>query len=103
MKKGRHLILLRLLGTAVLVLVLLGSFSSDLPAQSPATPQAEDGTAPVESRDADAKPEKTPPAREEKTDADGSRSYRREKDQLKNFVPSEEIRVDKAVDFPADI
>ena len=30
-------------------------------------------------------------------------AYRKQKDNLKPFEPSEEIRVDKAVDFPADI
>jgi hypothetical protein len=34
---------------------------------------------------------------------DRSSAYRKEKDNLKPFEPSEEIRVDKAVDFPADI
>lgn len=34
---------------------------------------------------------------------DRGRSYRKQKDNLKSFEPSEEIRVDKAVDFPADI
>ena len=34
---------------------------------------------------------------------DRGSAYRKQKDNLKSFEPSEEIRVDKAVDFPADI
>ena len=45
----------------------------------------------------------TPATTKENPTQDRERGYRRQKDDLKRFAPSEEIRVDKAVDFPVDI
>lgn len=88
----------RLIGMALLSVGLLTAPSPVLQAQSAETPPAaeEPGTA--------AAPKKDPaPTGVDKPDPDRSRAYRRQQDELKPFAPSEEIRVDKAVDFPADI
>ena len=88
-----------LIGMTLLIAGLLGIPSPALWAQSAETPPA--AAAPAQTEGA---PEDNPPkAGKENTKEDRSRTYRRQKDELKPFAPSEEIRVDKAVDFPVDI
>ena len=88
-----------LIGMTLLLVGLLGGPAPTLWAQSAETPPA--ATAPAQT---DVAPEDNPPATgKEKTTQDRQRAYRRQKDELKAFSPSEEIRVDKAVDFPVDI
>ena len=92
----------RLIGTVCLLAGLLLWPAPALRAQSADAPPAERPTAPVEKSPSEAEPEtETPKAGEESPKRE--QSYRRQKDSLKRFAPSEEIRVDKAVDFPADI
>jgi len=88
-----------LIGMTLLLAVLLGAPPPALRAQSAETPPA--ATAPAQT---DVAPEgNPPPAAKETSPQDRQRAYRRQKDELKAFAPSEEIRVDKAVDFPVDI
>lgn len=88
-----------LIGMTLLLVGLLGGPAPTLWAQSAETPPA--ATAPAQT---DVAPEDNSPATgKEKTTQDRQRAYRRQKDELKEFAPSEEIRVDKAVDFPVDI
>ena len=102
MNKNKHPVVCGLIGAALLLAGVAGGIPADLWAQSsdpPAAgraPEAPDTPKPVTA------PEETKKEEENRT-PDRSRSYRREKDPLKTFVPSEEIRVDKAVDFPVDI
>lgn len=94
----------RLIGVAFLLAVLLSGPTPALRAQSTAMPPASSAPAPVEEPPSDNTPKtKTPTTGEEDPAQDRERGYRRQKDDLKRFAPSEEIRVDKAVDFPADI
>ncbi|MCB2168294.1 MAG: hypothetical protein KQI78_11565 [Deltaproteobacteria bacterium] len=88
-----------LIGMTLLIAGLLGISSPALWAQSAQTPPA--AAAPAQTEGA---PEDNPPATaKEPSTQDRQRAYRRQKDELKEFAPSEEIRVDKAVDFPVDI
>lgn len=92
----------RLIGVVCLLAGLLLWPPPALWAQSAGETPAERPTAPVEESPSDAKPKtETPKTGEESPKRE--QSYRRQKDNLKQFAPSEEIRVDKAVDFPADI
>jgi hypothetical protein len=88
-------------GTALMVFLLLnGAFSKLLAQTTPPpgeTPRQGDQT----SREA-APPQDTA-ADGKQAPQDRSNAYRKQQDNLKPFEPSEEIRVDKAVDFPADI
>lgn len=89
----------RLIGMALLLVGLLGAPPPALRAQSAETPPAATAPAPT-----DVAPEDNPPTTGKETSTqDRQRAYRRSKDELKAFSPSEEIRVDKAVDFPVDI
>ena len=88
-----------LIGIMLLLAGLSGGPSSALWAQSAETPPA--ATAPARTEVA---PEDNPPTTGKETPTqDRQRTYRRQKDELKAFAPSEEIRVDKAVDFTAEI
>jgi hypothetical protein len=89
----------RATGALVAILLLSGS-PQLLLAQSAPT-----GEPPRQTEQADDKA-----TRPEDTTVDGNKTlddrgsaYRKQKDNLRPFEPSEEIRVDKAVDFPADI
>ena len=87
------------IGITLLIAGLLGISSPTLWAQSAETPPA--ATAPAQT---DVAPGDNPPATgKEPSTQDRQRAYRRQKEELKAFTPSEEIRVDKAVDFPVDI
>jgi len=92
----------RLAGVAILLAGLLSWPSPALRAQSAEAPPAGRSPAPVEESPSEAAAQTETPATGEK-DAKRERAYRRQKDELNKFAPSEEIRVDKAVDFPADI
>lgn len=92
----------RLIGVVCLMAGLLLWPPPALRAQSADAPPAERPAAPVERSPSDAKP-KTEAPKTEEAPPKREQSYRRQKDNLKQFAPSEEIRVDKAVDFPADI
>ena len=88
-------------GTALMVILLLNGTPSILLAQTtpPPSETSRQGTQPSG---------ETPPPQDTATDGkqvpqDRSNAYRKQQDNLKPFEPSEEIRVDKAVDFPADI
>jgi hypothetical protein len=83
-----------LIGMTLLLVGLLGGPAPALWAQSAETPPAQGEVAPEDN---------PPPAVKEPSPQDRQRAYRRQKDELKEFAPSEEIRVDKAVDFPVDI
>ena len=88
-------------GAAFLVILLLNGPPSALLAQTTPPP----GDAPQQG---DQTSRETAPPQDTATDGkqvpqDRSNAYRKEKDSLNPFEPSEEIRVDKAVDFPADI
>jgi hypothetical protein len=88
-----------LIGMTLLLVGLLGGPAPALWAQSAETPPA--AAAPARTEVA---PEgHPPPAVNEASPQDRQRAYRRQEDELKEFAPSEEIRVDKAVDFPVDI
>lgn len=101
--KGRP-IFVRLIGVAFLLLGLLSGPSPTLWAQSAEAPPTGTPPAPVKKSPSDAAPKtETPATSEEDSKQDRERAYRRQKDDLKRFAPSEEIRVDKAVDFPVDI
>ncbi len=86
------------IGMTLLLVGLLGAPPPALWAQSAETPAA--ATAPAQTEVA---PEGNPPPEKETSPQDRQRAYRRQKEELKEFTPSEEIRVDKAVDFPVDI
>jgi hypothetical protein len=82
--------------------LMLGGWPPGLWAQTASpppkeAPAQEERTAPPQAPAEDAAPG------EDTATENRSRAYRQQKDQLKPFAPSEEIRVDKAVDFPADI
>ena len=94
----------RLIGVAFLLAGLLGWPPSALQAQSTATPPTGSAPAPANEAKTDGSPQtETPATTKENPTQDRERGYRRQKDDLKRFAPSEEIRVDKAVDFPVDI
>ncbi len=101
MTTKQHRMLIGLIPAGLLAIGLLGGTAADLRAQSPTTPTQE--STPAKEAAPDATPQETPDEKKAQPAPDRSRSYRRDKDPLKDFVPSEEIRVDKAVDFPADI
>jgi|GEM_PF-2426175 len=96
-----HRMVIGIVGIGLLAIGLFCGTASNLRAQSPTTPTQE--STPVKDAAPDAAPQETPDEKAAQPAPDRSRSYRRDKDPLKDFVPSEEIRVDKAVDFPADI
>ena len=101
MRKKRWIPLSDWLGIGLLLIGLLAGPPAVLMAQSPTTPADEAPT--MEER---ITPEEEPardPGGEGQAPQDRGGAYRRQKDNLKPFEPSEEIRVDKAVDFPADI
>jgi len=101
--RGRHLFA-RLVAVAFLLAGLLGWPPPALRAQSTTAPPAGSAPAPADASETDGAPQpKTPAAGKEDPKQDRQRAYRRQKDELKEFAPSEEIRVDKAVDFPVDI
>ena len=88
-------------GTALMVILLLNGPPSMLWAQTTPPPGEV-------SQQGDQTSRQAAPSQDTATDGkpvpqDRSSAYRKEKDNLKPFEPSEEIRVDKAVDFPADI
>ena len=87
-----------LIGMTLLLVGLLGGPPPALWAQSAETPPA--ATAPAQTG---VVPADSPPATGKESTQDRQRAYRRQQDELKEFAPSEEIRVDKAVDFPVDI
>lgn len=96
--------LARLIGVTFLLTGLLSGPSPTLWAQSTEAPATGSTPAPVEKSPSDAAPKtETPATGEEDAQQERQRAYRRQKDDLKRFAPSEEIRVDKAVDFPVDI
>jgi hypothetical protein len=96
--------LARLLGVAFFLAALLSGPSPTLWAQSTEAPATGSTPAPATISPSDAAPKtETPVTGEEDVQQERQRAYRRQKDDLKRFAPSEEIRVDKAVDFPADI
>jgi hypothetical protein len=103
MNRKRHPGIRNVIGTALLLAGIAAGSPADLWAQSNQPSAADRAPAAPD----DPNPAKTPKAtetdREEKGPPERNRSYRQEKDPQNNFVPSEEIRVDKAVDFPADI
>lgn len=100
---GRHAFA-HLIGVAFLLAGLLGWPPTALQAQSTTTPPADSAPAPTNDSKTDGAPQTNAPGTgEEDTKQDRQRAYRRQKDELKEFAPSEEIRVDKAVDFPVDI
>jgi hypothetical protein len=74
--------------------MLLAQSTSPAPVEVPAQ---EEQTAPPKASVDDAG------SRGDKATENRGSAYRKQKDDLKPFAPSEEIRVDKAVDFPADI
>jgi hypothetical protein len=86
------------IGMTLLLVGLLGGPPPALWAQSAATPPT--AAAPAQTEIA---PENNTTTEKEPSTQDRQRAYRRQKDELKEFAPSEEIRVDKAVDFPVDI
>ena len=101
MRNKRSTTLRDWLGIGLLLIALLAGPPPALLAQSPTAPADEDRA--TEER-------KTPeeePARDAGNDGqapqDRGGAYCRQQDNLKPFEPSEEIRVDKAVDFPADL
>ncbi|MGD9330597.1 MAG: hypothetical protein PVJ53_04750 [Desulfobacterales bacterium] len=91
------------LGLVLLGVALLGGPSPALQAQSTEPPPAGAESKTQEAESGAQSPPEPAPGGEAKPDPDRSGAYRRQKDELKPFSPSEEIRVDKAVDFPADI
>jgi hypothetical protein len=104
MNGRRRCPLARLIGVAFLLLGLLSGPSPTLWAQSAEAPPTGTPPAPVKKSPSDAAPKsETPATGGEDSHQDRQRAYRRQKDDLKEFAPSEEIRVDKAVDFPVDI
>ena len=88
-------------GTAFVMILLLNGTPCVLLAQTTSPPgeapqqddQTSRGTAPPQDTATEGK----------QVPQDRSNAYRKQEDNLKPFEPSEEIRVDKAVDFPADI
>ena len=88
------------LGIGLLLIGLLARPPAALLAQTPTAPADEAGT--MEEKKSPAE-EPADAVGEDKPPQDRGGAYRRQKDNLKPFEPSEEIRVDKAVDFPADI
>jgi hypothetical protein len=89
-----------LLGALVVLTLLLNGPSQMLWAQSAPTGESTRQDEPPPGEEAPS--EDTATAREQPPQ-DRGRAYRKQKDNLKPFEPSEEIRVDKTVDFPADI
>jgi len=101
--RGRHAFA-GLIGAALLLAGVLGGPPPALRAQSTTAPPADSAPAPVDASKTDGAPQtETTATGEEDSKQDRERAYRRQQDELKRFAPSEEIRVDKAVDFPADI
>ena len=101
MRKKRWIPIGVWLGIGLLLIGLLAGPPAVLMAQSPTAPADKAPT--MEERKT---PEEEPArdaGREGKAHQDRGGAYRRQQDSLSPFEPSEEIRVDKAVDFPADI
>ncbi len=104
MKENRPHTIACLISMIFLLTGLLGEPSPALWAQSAETPPTASAPAQAEETKTEVAPEDNPPPTgKEDSTKDRQRAYRRQKDELKEFAPSEEIRVDKAVDFPVDI
>ena len=90
----------RLASAALVVILLLNGAPQLLFAQSVPT-----GKAQQQEEQADDKATRSEDTAVDKNQAPGDQgsAYRKQTDNLKPFEPSEEIRVDKAFDFPADI
>jgi hypothetical protein len=86
--------------TALVVILLLNGAPQILFAQSVPTGQTQQQE--EQADDKAARSADTAVDENQAPDDQGS-AFRKQKDNLKPFEPSEEIRVDKAVDFPADI
>jgi len=90
---------------AVAALLLLALLLNGIPSMLQAQTTSAPGEVPQQGNRSS---QETAPSKDTATDKaqapeERSSAYRNPKDTLKPFEPSEEIRVDKAVDFPADI
>jgi len=104
MKSNRPHTVTWLISMISLLTCLLGGPSPALWAQSAETPPPAGAPAQAEETKTEVAPEDSPPPTgKENSTKDRQKAYRRQKDELKEFAPSEEIQVDKAVDFPVDI
>lgn len=101
MSKKRFSAAKGLLAAGFLLAGLLGGPPPVLMAQSAAAPTEEAGG--TEERKAAEEEPGNDTGEDGKAAQDRGSAYRRQPDSLRPFEPSEEIRVDKAVDFPADI
>jgi len=88
-------------GAALVMFLLLNGSPDPLVAQT-APPPGEPPRQEEQTVRESAPPSDTATDKQQPPQGQGG-TYRNQKDNLKPFEPSEEIRVDKAVDFPADI